>query len=179
MTVDVELRVTGVDLDDERTAETIGRLFPDTTWEENSGLITVTVFAEDDGLVESVVELSRRLDAAIPGLKIRGVFRDLVSVSAIAHRIGLSREGVRKWTMEADFPAPASVLDPGSMKVWPWSEVIDWVRESRGVDLEDRVPSTRQATQIDNRLMQLLGATAGEPSGMPHNGEAGRLHVRY
>lgn len=40
MTVDVELRVTGVDLDDERTAETIGRLFPDTTWEEDSGLIT-------------------------------------------------------------------------------------------------------------------------------------------
>lgn len=179
MTVDVELRVAGVDLDDERTAETISRLFPDTAWEENSGLITVTVVAENDDLVASVVEQSRRLEAAIPGLKIRGVFRDLVSVAAIAHRIGLSREGVRKWTMEADFPAPTSVLDPGSMKVWPWSEVIDWVRESRGVDLEDRVPSTRQATQIDNRLMQDPDATTGQPGGRPHNGEAGQLHVRY
>lgn len=107
------------------------------------------------------------------------MFRDLVSVTAIAHRIGLSREGVCKWTMEADFPAPASVLDPGSMKVWPWSEVVDWVTKSRGVDLEDRVPSTREATQIDNCLTQSPDASTGQPSGRPHNRRAGRLHVRY
>ncbi|MCI1748858.1 MAG: hypothetical protein LKI24_12700 [Acidipropionibacterium sp.] len=154
MIVDVELRVTGVDLDDEKTGEILGKNFPNTLWEENSGLITVTVFAEQDNLVASVIEQSRQLEAALPGLRILGVYRDLVSVTAIAHRIGLSREGVRKWTTETDFPAPASVLDPGSMKVWPWSEVIDWVKDARDVDLEDRVPSTREATQIDNCLMQ-------------------------
>jgi predicted DNA-binding transcriptional regulator AlpA len=132
MIVDVELRVTGVDLDDEKTGEILGKNFPNTLWEENSGLITVTVFAEQDNLVASVIEQSRQLEAALPGLRILGVYRDLVSVTAIAHRIGLSREGVRKWTTETDFPAPASVLDPGSMKVWPWSEVIDWGERRAG-----------------------------------------------
>lgn len=160
MTVDVELRVTGVDLDNETTGEILGKDFPDTAWEENSGLVTVTVFAEQDELVESVVGQAHQLEAALPGLKVLGVFRDLVPITAIAHRVGLSREGIRKWTMESDFPTPASVLDPGSVKVWPWSEVIDWVRDSRGVDLEDRVPSTQEATQIDNCLMQNPDSTS-------------------
>ncbi|MDK9674318.1 helix-turn-helix transcriptional regulator [Propionibacterium freudenreichii] len=159
MTVDVELRVTGVDLDEEETDETLAKHFPDMVWEENSGLMTVTMFAEHDDLVSSVIEQVRRLEAALPSLKVLGVHRDLVSVTAIAHRVGLSREGVRKWTMEAGFPAPESVLEPGAVKVWPWSEVVDWVQRSRGVDLEDHVPTTQEAIQIDNCLTQNPDAT--------------------
>ncbi|AZZ40118.1 hypothetical protein C0Z10_10555 [Acidipropionibacterium jensenii] len=160
MMIDVEMRVTGVALDDPQTAETLAVCFPDTAWEQTADLTTVTVFVEHDAnMVSSVLEQVRRLQAALPGLRVLDVFRDYVSVTSIAHRVGLTREGVRKWTLEPGFPIPSSILGPNSLKVWPWSDIVEWVNRSRGVDLEDHIPTTREATQIDNCLMRNPDAT--------------------
>lgn len=160
MIVDVELRVTGVDLDDEATGEILAERFPDLLWEENAGLTTVTAYLEHNAMVPAVVELARELEAMLPGqVKVAGVFRDLVSTTAIAHRTGRSREGARKWTLQPGFPAPHEVLDPGSMKLWPWTEVVAWLRDTRSVDLGETLPTPEEMVQIDNCLMGNPDAT--------------------
>ncbi|WOQ17850.1 hypothetical protein [Raineyella sp. W15-4] len=160
MIVDVELRVTGVDLDDEATGEILAERFPELLWAENAGLTTVTTFLERAAMVPGVVELARELEVALPGeVKVAGVFRDLVSTTAIAHRTGRSREGARKWTLQSGFPVPQEVLDPGSVKLWLWTEIVAWLRDTRSIDLGETLPTPEEMVQIDNCLMRNPDAT--------------------
>jgi hypothetical protein len=75
-----------------------------------------------------------QLTAAVPGLRITRVEPDqLVSMAAIAERVGLSREQIRLLSLGArgpgGFPAPVSYVD-GRTRLWSWPEVSRWLVES-------------------------------------------------
>lgn len=160
MIVDVELRVIGVDLDDETTSEVLAERFPNLLWEDNSGLTTVTTYVDRAAMTTAVVELARQLESALPGqVKVEGAFRDLVSTTAIAHRVGRTREAVRKWSGLPGFPAPHAVLEPGTVKVWPWTQIVRWLHETGRVDLDESLPTLEDMVQIDNCLMRNPDAT--------------------
>jgi len=62
---------------------------------------------------------------------------DLVTVAAIADRVGRSHESVRLLTRNkrgpGGFPPPAGNLD-AKTQAWRWSEVARWFRDAMGVD---------------------------------------------
>lgn len=159
MTVDVALCVTGIDLDDETTGDILANNFPDLLWEEYEDLTIATMFVDHEAIAEAVLEKARHMESALPGVKVVKTYRDFVTISDIAHRIGMTREGVRKWTHEAGFPTPESVIGPKSVKIWTWSEIVGWIHSSRGVDMDQNLPTVEEMTQIDNCLMRNPDAT--------------------
>lgn len=84
--------------------------------------------------------------------------RDLVSVSDVAHRVGVSREAVRHWVKgsrraNSDFPEPVGVVGDG-IRVWCWSAVNAWLELN--LDLGDGLmhPSEEDLARIDLLLQQ-------------------------
>lgn len=152
--IEVTLRVSGIDLDSEATENVLAVKFPDTLWETVDDMITVTAFVERNDAVAEVIDIARRLEKQVDGLKIVGVHRDLVGVSDIALRAGVSREGARKWTMAKDFPAPFDYIGVGSMKIWAWTEIAAWLKSARELDLREDLPNLELMTHIENCLMR-------------------------
>lgn len=152
--IEVTLRITGVDLDADSTAHLIGEKFPDTLWESANGMNTLTIFVDRKDAVAGVVDVAHRLEKHLEGFKILGVYRDLIGVTDIALRAGVSREGARKWTMTAGFPEPFDYIGATSSKVWAWTQILDWLKSARGLDLEQELPSLALMTQIENCLMR-------------------------
>jgi hypothetical protein len=59
-------------------------------------------------------------------------YRDLVNISDVADRIGVTREAVRNWASgkrrTGEFPIPLDT--PGGQKVWEWATVHAWLRHN-------------------------------------------------
>lgn len=153
-TVDATLRVVGIDLDSPGTGEVLATQFPTLIWEEQGNLVTFTVSASRDDIMTQVLGVCRRMESAIPGLKVEGVVRDFVNATDIANRVDLSREAVRKWTSRTDFPKPEGVVGGDSMKIWAWTQVVQWLQDVRGIDMEDNLLTMKQMTQLENCLMR-------------------------
>lgn len=152
--MEVTLRVAGVDLDAAATANVIEEKFPDTLWESVDGMTTLTIFVDRKDAVERVVETAHRLEKQVEGFKILGVYRDLVGTTDVALRTGVSREGARKWSLTDGFPEPFDYIGAGSMKVWAWTQIVDWLKSVRGLDMEQELPSLALMAQIENCLMR-------------------------
>lgn len=94
-----------------------------------------------------------------------GFSLDLVTVSEIANRAGVTRQAAQKWTAKTDFPVPLTMV--GSHKAWAWADVSEWlVRTDKADELVASV------TQIPIRvLIRMNGAlaakTATEADGWP------------
>lgn len=151
-TIDVPLRVSGIDLDAPQTGALLAKHFPNVIWEELNELVIMTLVMPGDNMVDQTVETCRKMEAVIAGLTVTAVYRDLVNATDIAMRMDLSRETVRKWAARADFPQPYDVVGGDSMKVWAWTEVVSWLRDVRGVNVDESLPSMAEMTQIDNCL---------------------------
>lgn len=153
-TFDVPLRVTGIDLDSVETGAVLAERFPDVVWEELNDLVVMTLILPSHEMMDRAVEVCRQMEAAIPGFSVNAVYRDLVNATDIALRMGLSRETVRKWSTREDFPQPYDVVGGDSMKVWAWTQVVSWLRDVRGIDVDEALPSLAEMTQLENCLMK-------------------------
>lgn len=161
--VEVNLVVAGVDLADERTLAAVAADLDDFLWSGEGGTAVATVFAESDAVAEAD-RAAARIETALPGAQVVRVQPDLVTMSGIADRVGVSRQAVRLWvTGEATpaFPAPFAVLEPQAkpVKVWRWADVTPWLWEVKGLEFE-RLPSAAQVAAIDARLAH-RGSEAG------------------
>jgi hypothetical protein len=152
--IEVTLRVQGVDIFDQSVDAIIAKEFPDLSWDQADGLTTLTVFVDREDAVTDTDAIVRRVESAIDGLKVVGVYRDLVGTTDIALRAGVSREGARKWSQSDDFPTPFDYIGAGSMKVWAWTEVVQWLETARALDMEQELPSLALMTQIENCIMR-------------------------
>ncbi|WCI08116.1 hypothetical protein PJ267_16830 [Arthrobacter sp. OVS8] len=152
--IEVTLRVQGTDIFDPSVDAIIAKEFPDLSWDKANDLTTLTVFVDREDAVIGTLAIVRRVESAIDGLKVVGVYRDLVNTTDIALRAGVSREGARKWSQSADFPAPFEYISTGSMKLWAWTEVVQWLETARALDMEQELPSLALMTQIENCIMK-------------------------
>lgn len=163
MAVTVPLQVEGVDLDDEHTAHLFGERFPDVLWTSVDGLVTMTVYVEQDDVTSQVAEMARAVEHHVKGAKVRRVHRDLVNQSDIATRVGMSREAVRKWTLRSGdhaFPAPFDTLGGGDTRtstVWLWSDVVPWLHATYGIDMGENLPDDETVAHIDACLAKVKG----------------------
>lgn len=165
MAVDVYLRVSGVDLTDETTIETLAEGFPEVAWSDVDDLLQMGLFIESDTVVHDVVETVRKISNRLPDLRIHGVHRDLVATSDIAARVGVSREAVRKWSMELEFPPPFDTVGGGTRgatKVWAWADIVRWLYESRGIDMGENLPDAPTVAQIEACLLRVPDSTTVE-----------------
>lgn len=158
MMIDVTLRVSGIDLDDETTDEILGNHFADLLWQGEGKLMKVMFAVNEHAAPAEVLERVRALQAKFPDFHALGTDRDLVSTTEIASRVGVSREAARKWSKEQDFPAPSSAI--GKMHVWLWCDVLVWLDKSRGIEMDENPPSEAMLVQIDNCLMGNPDATS-------------------
>jgi hypothetical protein len=89
-----------------------------------------------DSFPAAVGSAIQDLSAVFPEAEILSVDADnLVSIAAIARRLGRSHEGVRLYARgkrgPGNFPAPAGRLD-AKTEVWRWPDVALWWQESVG-----------------------------------------------
>lgn len=156
------LRVTGVDLDDDATLDVISVRLSHLTWMEIDGR-TLAVLRTEGDPVGAAVESARQIAASLAGARVLDVDQDLVGVSDIAKRVGVSREAVRLWVEgkrgPGDFPDPVGSAgggERGSMRLWQWASVNDWLRHYHLHDDVD-TPSAAQAAEINAALHRVMG----------------------
>ncbi len=159
MLIDVTLQVSGVDLDDARTSEILGAQFSTVMWHRSDERVLLTFEVEERDAPAVALDIVRAVELVIPGFRALRVDRDLVSTVDIAARVGVSREAARKWGKEASFPAPVAVLGE-SHRAWLWRDVIEWLEASRGILVDEHLPSESTMVQIDNCLMRNPDATS-------------------
>ena len=152
-TLPVGVRISGLDFDDDATFQVLGEKYPDTFLAGEQPCVLMMSVSDADP-VSAVVELVRAMQADLPQLRVHGVDRDLVGTTDIAHRAGVSREGARKWSQAEGFPQPFDYLQTASMPVWAWTEVAQWLKEARGLEVDDPLPTVQVLTQIENSLMR-------------------------
>lgn len=167
--VEVPLVVSGVDLDDDCTLDIIARHLDDQLWAEAGGIVTATVFTEGDPVL-AALDAATRITTALESAAVDHVYPDLVSITSIAQRVGVSRQAARKWvtaSAAAPFPQPYGVLDGEGrpVRVWRWSDVAAWLASTKGWTAEMRVDSDA-AARIDAQL-QTLGVNRGTRSAAP------------
>jgi len=150
MTTVVRVQVADLNLSDtldDRLAE-----FDNATFSEVDGLAFVTVYVEEgQSVVDTVFEATRKLAAKVPGAIAKRVHPDLVTTSDIAHRVGVSREAVRKWVKDAREPFPTQFdnITAGHQRVWRWVEVVEWLLKAKAIDMDEDLPSLADIAHID------------------------------
>ncbi|MDP4013431.1 MAG: hypothetical protein U0990_02190 [Candidatus Nanopelagicales bacterium] len=167
MTTAITLQVTGIDLSDESVLAVIGEQLSDAMWAETDGIVTMTIFTDKDAPVAEATLAARRVRNRIPGAKAIRVYQDLVSVSDIAGRVGVSREATRKWAKivtGAAFPTPVGAAgggERGATRLWEWASVARWLERERGIDMDEDLPDAITVAEINARLAGIPDVAKG------------------
>lgn len=153
-TFTVAVVLESIELDDE-VLDTMFRDLPDAVPSDVNGVVTISAPVKADDPEAAAHRLIARLRPLLPGARPVRLDQDLVSITDIAERTGRTRESVR---LLADgrrgpggFPAPIGTVGDG-IRVWPWTVVVDWFRESLGHDLDERGVPPAVAARVDAML---------------------------
>lgn len=160
MGVSVCLQVSGLNLSNPLVLQTLER-FDDVLFGVESGITTMTIHIEDGrDIVSTVLERARKLANLVKGAAVTRVHPDLVSASDISSRVGISREAVRKWvtSIDGDFPKPLGVVSQDS-RVWRWMDVAAWLRDAKGIETDEDLPSPDVVAHIDACLSKVPDRT--------------------
>jgi predicted DNA-binding transcriptional regulator AlpA len=151
MTTVVRVQVPDLNLNDDTLDDRLAE-FDNATFSEVDGLAFITVYVDDgQSVVDTVLEATRTLAAKIPGTIAKRVHPDLVTTSDIAHRVGVSREAVRKWVKDTRKPFPTQFdnITAGHQRVWRWAEVVEWLLKAKAIDMDEDLPSLADIAHID------------------------------
>ncbi|WP_157551432.1 hypothetical protein [Kineosphaera limosa] len=156
----------GVDLEDHATAARLGQVLDDLLWSQAGGSVIATAFTESDP-VHAALSATRRIHSFEPSARVVRVHPDLVTIPAIAARVGVSRQAVQQWVAGGGsrlFPAPYASLEPEvkPIKVWRWADVTPWLWEVKGLAFE-ALPTPPQVARIDAELCRLADDMEAEP----------------
>lgn len=162
MTTIVRVQVPDLDLDDHTLDDRLEE-FDNATFSEIDGLAFITIYVEGgQSVVDTVLEATRKLSNKIPGAIAKRVHPDLVTTSDIAHRVGVSREAVRKWVKDPRhrFPSQFDNITAGAQRVWRWVEVAEWLVKAKSIDMDEDLPSLDDIAHIDACLNKVPDMTS-------------------
>lgn len=137
----------------------------DALFGERDGVVYGDFSREARGLAEAVCSAIRDVEGAADGVTVARVEPDvLVTLAAIADRLGRSEESVRLLIVgkrgPGGFPAPIARLGRRKSRLWRWTDVLAWMK-----DLEEGPPdeSAREARILEaiNGALALRRASAG------------------
>ncbi|MEV6342943.1 hypothetical protein [Actinoplanes sp. NPDC051851] len=158
----IALRVTGVDLDDDATFAAISEYLDHLSWIEIDGR-TLAVTHTEGNPVGAASQAAREIVGSLSGARIAEVDQDLVGVSDIAKRVGVTREAVRLWVDgkrgPGNFPDPVGSSgggERGSQRLWQWAPVNDWLRYF-GLHDDEEALSAAQMAEVNASLHRVAG----------------------
>ena len=156
MTTIVRVQVEKLDLRDDATLGALAE-FENATFGRRDGIPMMTVYVADgQEIADTVIEATRTLANKVPGARAVRVHPDLVAASKIAHRVGYSREAVRKWTQDDQSPFPMHVSMPTEdTRVWEWVDVVAWLYNAKGIDMREGLPSREDIDHINSCLAKV------------------------
>jgi hypothetical protein len=132
----------------------------DALFGEREGVFFAEFDREAKSFPEAVESAIRQVESAVRDLKVVRVEPDdLVNASAIAARVGRTRESVRLLIGHergpGDFPPPVCWLNPRT-RLWRWADVARWFAQ----DLGEETPQTEEASFIAalNAALELRGS---------------------
>ena len=154
----VNLVVSGVDLCSVDILDTLAQRLDDLLWSESAGTVIATVFAQTDP-VDAALDAARRIRCVVAGASVTRAHPDLVTTTAIADRVGVSRQAVHQWVTgraSTQFPEPYAVLEPEGkpVKVWRWGDVTPWLHAAKSLTFEP-LPSPAQVASIDAQVSSI------------------------
>lgn len=160
----IPLHVENVNLEDAHTFDAIANCesLASLDWSSVDRRVVAVLYCDDNDPVHRAVETARRISHLISGAKVSGVDQDLVGISDIAGRIGVTREAVRKWASgergPGGFPEPLGSISgrpQRSTRVWAWSSVNAWLQEQLHMGDPDKHLSPVQEAQLNGALRQV------------------------
>ncbi|BCJ65724.1 hypothetical protein [Polymorphospora rubra] len=155
----IPLRISGVNLDDDVTLELLAENLSDLAWSECDGVTLATLYTPANNPVATALEAARRICHALSDAEVLDVHQDLVSVSDVAFRLGVSREAVRLWVEglrgPGGFPPPAGVIGNGRSKVWPWAAVNEWAHRNYRIGDNEAHLTSQQVAELNAALLRV------------------------
>lgn len=152
----IEVIFGGLDIDDDAQIDALTDAGVMTAEPMDAGLVRMSAVVEHANAVDAALEFIESVVTAVPSATAIRAERDLVSVTDIAHRVGLTREAVRHWSSgkrrSGEFPAP--VGSPSGSKIWEWSSVHSWLRTNLGIWDELELPAHADFSKLDHLLQQ-------------------------
>lgn len=120
----------------------------DAVFGERDGVFFAEFDREAASLADAVSSAVQQVESAVPNLRVARVEPDdLVNASAIAARLGRTRESVRLLIEHqrgpGDFPPPVCWLN-AKTRLWRWSDVAQWFTQTLG----ERTADTDEATFV-------------------------------
>lgn len=165
--VKTPLLVRGLDLHDDATYDRIDGELVELDWKAVGPVTLAIVCTESGDPVAEAADWARRIAATLDGVSVVGLHDELVALSDIALRCGMSAESVRLWAagkrreMGLAFPPPRQVVSVGSrsMSLYAWRDVVAWVREVVGFDPDEGVEylDDLQIARLGLKIAELAG----------------------
>lgn len=116
------------------------------------GVLKITAAVTAPDAETAAFHLVDQVATALPEAVPTRLDQDLVSITDIAERTDRTRESIRLLVDgkrgPGGFPAPVGTVGD-SIRVWPWSVVVDWFRDCLGFDLGERGVDPAAAALVD------------------------------
>lgn len=146
MSTCIHLRLCGVDLR-ERSSYALfeADTFTDVGVTGNGPLAYLSVYADTDRQAQQqALKVARAVRDLPGGVRVVGVYEELVTETQIGLRCGYTPATVRSWAAATTrhttpaFPGPRDVLGDGTMtRLYAWNEVLAWARTNLHLRDED------------------------------------------
>nr|MDT0659849.1 hypothetical protein [Micromonospora sp. DSM 115978] len=160
----IALHVGNIDLQNPTVLDRIANVdtLCEIAWESVDGRVRAVIYCDDHHPVGQIVQVARRITHALPEAHVDGIDQELVSISDIATRIGMTREAVRLWTKgqrgPGGFPAALGSVgggDRGSTQVWSWPAVNAWLEQHYRLGDGDEYLSPEQMAMAQAALLKV------------------------
>jgi predicted DNA-binding transcriptional regulator AlpA len=148
---------TGVDFDDDQVFETLAEV-PHILWRAQGAFATATATADADSPLQAAEAVVQQVIDRVPSASPMRLDEDLVAISDVASRVGVTREAVRNWAngaRHANFPLPRGIVGD-RIKVWAWSDVNAWLRENLNLGDPEECPAAHDAALINAAFSDFL-----------------------
>ena len=174
MPVKIALRLEGIDLREADWYLRIPDELAEVGFQAKGPISYAVVYGDGAGAAQEAADWAKRVMKLMPGVRVVGVYDELLGTSQIAARCAVAPEAVRLWASGRrrsrirPFPTPREVIQQGASKklapLFAWSEVLEWVREVLGQDPEEGVCYLSVAQQADlNAELLSLEPVASNP----------------
>lgn len=158
----IEILFENLDLSDESVLAALAHAGVVTADVRDERTFRVTATIEARNAVQAGAALVAELRDTVPHAKPIMVARDLVNITEIAERVGVTREAVRHWAggkrRAGHFPRPIDA--PGGQKIWEWASVHAWLHLNLGLSDGLTYPNHAELGAIDSYIQRCAEAPA-------------------
>jgi predicted DNA-binding transcriptional regulator AlpA len=147
----LKYRLAAKDCDADEIVERLGEAGCDdaTVGVGQPGRLALLFSREAASASEALVSALKDVKQAVPSARLVEAGPDFVGLTDVAEVAGVSRQNMRKLMLShaTDFPAP---VHEGSASVWHLSDVLEWLAERGGYDINAGVADIAKSTKQVN-----------------------------